>query len=374
MRVLFFSRSCTVHDVRFLRKLVESRHEIHFLTLEANRSIADGLPARVHATRIPVGEWARNTPDSWFRLAAEFEQIIEGIKPDLVHAGPIQSCGMIAALARFHPLMVMSWGSDMLLEADRDPQARWMTRFALQSADWFVCDCDAVEQKMHKFALIGHDRVVKFPWGIDLKQFQAGRSKLALREKLGWSADAVIVLSTRSWEPIYAIDVLLKAFHIALRQESRLRLVLLGGGSQEGHVKHLVKEYSLTSFIHMPGKVAHEWLPEYFRFADVYVACTFCDGSSISLLEALATGLPVVVTNAFGNREWVTPGTNGRLCESGNAQAFAEGVLWAASLTPQQRDIIRTQNRQLAEARADWDVNGQILLDAYDKIERLRAS
>jgi glycosyltransferase involved in cell wall biosynthesis len=92
------------------------------------------------------------------------------------------------------------------------------------------------------------------------------------------------------------------------------------------------------------------------------------DGSSVSLLEAMATGLPVIVTDAHGNREWVGP-DNGWLAPAKDADAYAQAILIAEGMEASQRENMRAANRKVVEQRADWNLNFDKLLKAYDELE-----
>jgi glycosyltransferase involved in cell wall biosynthesis len=293
--------------------------------------------------------------------------LLDQLRPDLVHAGPVQSCGFMTAIADFHPFMIMSWGSDVLVDAETDDLSRWMTRYALQRSDMLLCDCDAVRSKVQDLVPYANDRVVQFPWGIDLQEFRPGKNSLGLRERPGWQ-DAFIVLSTRSWEPIYRIDMLVSAFAAAYVQNPKLRLILLGNGSMAPEINRLIQAHKLNDVVLRPGRTSQADMPQYFRAADLYLSCTASDGTSISLLEAMATGLPAVVTDGPGNREWVVPGEHGWLAPGEDPGAFARLIVDGASLPASARQQISRRNRGVAEARADWDHNFPQLLRAYDRI------
>jgi glycosyltransferase involved in cell wall biosynthesis len=371
MRILYLSRDYTTHDRRFLLKLAGSEHEIWYLRLERGPIVYEPrpIPEAVRVLSWPESGQRITTPDAVPPLVPGFSEVLARVRPDLVHAGPVQTCGYLAALAGARPLLIMSWGSDLLVDADRDDRWREATRLTLSRADWLLCDCDAVRHKARLLVPFGEDRIVQFPWGIDLDRFRPGDGRLGLRTRPGWS-EARIVLSTRSWEPIYGIDVLLRAFAAAHRQDPALRLVLLGAGSLGTEVLQLIAESGLEDVVYRPGMLSNDLLPELFRSADIYLSCTHSDGTSISLLEALATGLPVVVTDNPGNREWVVPGENGWLAPAGDAAAFAAALLEAARVVGRGGNAaIARANRQVAERRADWDHNVRKLLDAYRTIE-----
>jgi glycosyltransferase involved in cell wall biosynthesis len=114
----------------------------------------------------------------------------------------------------------------------------------------------------------------------------------------------------------------------------------------------------------LPGQVTYADLPRFYRLADLYVAATHSDGTSISLLEAMACGCPALVSDIPGNREWVTPGENGWLSPPGDVDSLAQAILEAVD----QRDTLVEMGRaarSLAELRADWNQNFPWLYEAY---------
>lgn len=366
MRVLYFSRDYTTHDHRFLSALARSRYEALYLRLENDGNSYEERPVPEGVREIfwAGGARPRKTVEEWLELMPHFETVLEQIRPDLIHAGPVQSCGFMTALSGFQPLVLMSWGSDVLVDSDRSELWRWMTEYTLKRSSLFLCDSGEVKDKAHELVNYPEDRVVEFPWGIDLEIFQPGPDSLQLCRLPGWE-DAFIVLCTRSWEQTYRIDLVLEAFERAHAVHSRLRLVLAGGGSLAREVHRDIEVRRLSGLVHMPGIVPQLALAAYYRAADLYLSCSYSDGTSISLLEAMACGLPVVVTDRRSNAEWVCQDRNGWLAESGNADAFARALLHAAALPPDEMLKVSSANRWLAEQRADWTRNSDMFLDAY---------
>ena len=190
------------------------------------------------------------------------------------------------------------------------------------------------------------------------------KKELPLRKKLGWKRE-IIIISTRSWENIYGIETLLKAFRIITLAEPNVRIIMLGGGSLSGIIDKHIAKYEMDRIINRPGVVENSGLAEYFKCADIYISCSLTDGSSISLLEAMASGLPVVVSDIPGNREWVSDGVNGFLAETGSGEAFAAGVRKLLAMSENERSEMGLRNQKLAEDRADWDKNFNKLMDLY---------
>lgn len=369
MRVLYFSRDYTPHDHRFLTALAETPHTIYFLRLErSERQLEERpLPSQVEQVMWRGGQRLTRWNEAP-ALITDLKRVIRQVKPDVIHAGPIQSAALLAALSGFHPLVSMSWGSDLLVDADRDLIMRLASRYVLRRTTVLAGDCEAVRKKAGEFGF-PTERVVLFPWGVDLQRFSPGEPS-DLRKRLGWQ-DAFVILSLRTWEPLYGVDGVVKAFCLAAKQDARLRLLLLGSGSQAGILREMLAKENLLERVHFGGQVRGDDLPDYYRSADLYVSASHSDGSSVSLMEALACGLPVLVSDIPGNREWIGPQEKaGLLFKDGDYNELAGGMLNAAA-AGDGLIVQRQAARTLAERRADWQVNFQQLLHAYDLAREL---
>jgi glycosyltransferase involved in cell wall biosynthesis len=112
------------------------------------------------------------------------------------------------------------------------------------------------------------------------------------------------------------------------------------------------------------GQVSQRDLPRWYQMADLYISPSHVDGSSVSLMEALACGVPVLASDIPANQEWVREGVNGWLFPDGNADILAEKILAAMTQRKNLADIRRAARRS-AEERADWKKNFAKLLEAY---------
>ncbi|KAA3646642.1 MAG: glycosyltransferase family 4 protein [Chloroflexi bacterium] len=362
MKVLYFSRDYTPHDHRFLSALAESEHDVYYLRLERRGHQQEDRepPANVHIVQWDGGQKAARFLDGP-RLLSGLRKVIRQVKPDLIHAGPIQTVGLLAVLSGFHPLVTMSWGSDLLLDAAKNAWYRWATRYVLKHSDVLIGDCETVKHKAVDYGMPPED-IVTFPWGVDLEHFSPGESRL--RSQQGWG-DAFVLLHTRTWAPLYGVDVFAKAFVQAARQIPELHLFMLGGGPLAQQIRGIFNQSGIQERVHFAGQVALADLPEYYRAADLYVSASHSDGSSVSLMEALACGTPVIVSEIPSNAEWVTEGVQGWCFADGDVDALTETILDAYE-NRQQLPKVSQAARQQAETRADWTKNSKKLLRAYD--------
>jgi len=362
VRVLYVTDGWTVHDRRFALGLVESGHEVVYRAVgRTGSSIEDG-PASL-APAFSVDEWRAGAVSFWFRLPGmvrEVRRLVREFRPDVIHAGPIQRGAFIAALAGGRPLVSMSWGSDLLWDARRGLGKR-IAEVVLRRTDSLVCDCETVRRRSLELGMDPR-RVVVFPWGVDLEAF-AVNGRPRLREALGWQK-AFVLVSARTWEPVYGVDLVVDAFTIALSRQPALRLLLLGNGSHRRRILRRLNATEAIRRVHMAGPVRHNDLPDYFRSADLYVSASRSDGSSVTLLEAMASGLPAVVSDIPSNLEWVESGVHGWTFRDGDPHSLAEAILDAFDKRARLKAMGRAV-RELAEARADWTKNFRRLYEAY---------
>lgn len=346
MKILYFSQQHGPHDHRFLSAAAEGGHQVFFLCLETHSQKRE----------------KRTVPKGVKIVDGTIRDVISEVKPDLVHAGPLTTCGYLAAKTGFHPLVQMSWGSDILYAVHKSASARRRVGTSLHSADVLVADCAAVGDAAVKLGF-PRKKIVTFPWGVDLKRFNPKGHHNGLRKRLGWQK-SLVLLHVRSWESLYGAETVLRAFIKAAARQPSLRLLIPGSGSLAPRLKKLVQKSGLGNRVYFAGFVAQKDLPSYYRAADLYISASKSDGSSVSLMEALASGLPALVSDIPGNREWVRPGKEGWLFPLGNERKLADMMVAAVAESNRLQKMAK-QARTTAIRRADWTKNKKLLFRAY---------
>ena len=363
MRIIYFSRDYTPHDHRFLSYLAGTDHVVYFLQLEKKTPVLEKrpVPDQVQQLEWAGGKEKQSLPD-YYKLVTDLRRVIKEIRPDLIHAGPVPKTAFLTALTGYKPLVSMSWGSDLLLESRRSRISEWKSRFTLYRTAVFLGDCYAVQDRAVELGF-PVERTILFPWGVDIHHFLPGKNS-QFRQEMGWQ-DCFVLLSLRSWEPVYGVDLIVRSFSRAVSEVPQLRLILIGQGTQSEVIKSIIKSNGLDDKVFLVSNVLNEDLPDWYQSADLYLSASYSDGSSVSLLESLACGLPVLVSDIPGNREWITPGEHGWLFKSGDENDLAEGILNSFTMR-NSLQVMGMSCRSLAIDRADESKNFQKLLDAYE--------
>ena len=168
------------------------------------------------------------------------------------------------------------------------------------------------------------DRYTVIPTGLDITPYKTADGA-ALRSEWGWPDDKVIIsvgrlAEEKNW------TTLLQAFALAQKEQSELRLVLVGDGSQAQALRQLAGELGIEDRVFFTGRVSFEEIPTYLKAADLFAFASVTETQGLATLEAMAAGLPVVAVAGPGTSDIVEDGVQGFLVQN-DPQDLANGIL-----------------------------------------------
>lgn len=285
---------------------------------------------------------------------------------DLVQAHWVVPNGIVAAGAvGGTPLGVGLHGSDVFL-AER-PGVRSLVRRTLGRCR-FLTGCSA--ELVDRVCALGFERRAArvIPYGVDVETFRPDRQAgLAWRGRLGLTDDDVLLLGVGRMVTKKGFHHLLEAAPDLLRENPRLHVVLAGAGDR-------LEEYrrSLAGLgrVHFPGAVLRDTLPDLYRAADLFVLPAVhdpegnVDGLPNVILEAMASGLPVIASGISGIPLAVTDGENGFLVTEGDADSLGDRIARLAA-DPDLRRRLGQASRRRAETELTWDAVAGRYRQAY---------
>ncbi len=361
MRVLYVSSNGGIHDYRFLKKLVND-YEVLFLHYAAGE-IIDEIDKLEHLQIISKKPAFRSMP--LISERGHFKKILKEFKPDIVHSGYVWQVGVLAANSGFHPHLSMPWGSDILTEPDKSFIKKNLVNKVMKTCDHVQCDAEFVKKKIMNDYKLPAEKITVFPWGIDLGQFKKS-DKQSARSALKLDKDKFIVIFNRHFEPVYGVDNLLEAYRKFSNGKNDVMMLMLSDGSGKVDALKYITESGLNEKIRVLGRVPNNELPALLNAADVYVSPSLSDGTSLSLLEAMACGLGLIVTDVPAIKEWVAP-ENGLMVKRGSPEELTE----ALEKYYNNRALIEShgiKNTAIAVEKADWDKNYLKLKEIYRKL------
>jgi glycosyltransferase involved in cell wall biosynthesis len=187
------------------------------------------------------------------------------------------------------------------------------------------------------------------PYSINTSNFNKSNllhKKLeSLREKLNPHND-LIILTSGSLIRRKGIDIAIKTFlKFSEIHNKKASLWILGDGSQKNELVNLTKD-SIKIFFH--GFVQPEELPYYFNLAHIFLFCSRYDGWAVVINEALASGLPVVVSNKVSASELIINDINGYVCDSENIDMYLDSLI-KISISDNLRSYMSEENYKLSQ-------------------------
>ncbi|MFA7323849.1 MAG: glycosyltransferase [Candidatus Nanopelagicales bacterium] len=278
-------------------------------------------------------------------LAAQVTGACRGRLPVL--AGPLTS--ITQHLVRQAPdltVVGLSWGFD-LYELQAAGALDW-----LHHLGGLVIDSVATRE-MAIAAGVAPEQIAFIPWGIDLEAFTPEGAALDLAA-LGIAADQRMVLSLRAHEALYRIADIIDAFAEVASADPSVVLVLGHSGSQTDALRDRVAALGLDDRVRFVGTIEEAALPTWLRAAACYVSAAEVDGTSVTLLQALACATPVVVSDTPGNLGWVEDGVTGVTFTTGSIDGLASALM--ASLSSNTDASVQAARKEVVN-QADWRHN-----------------
>jgi 1,2-diacylglycerol 3-alpha-glucosyltransferase len=181
----------------------------------------------------------------------------------------------------------------------------------------FTAQCDLVVAPSPGLAAVLRDLGVTtpitiIPNGIDLASFRTP-AQPRWRTDFGWPAEAHVLIYTGRLSPEKNLDLLLRAFAAAQTALPELRLLLVGDGPEAPRLRQQVAQMGLHPLVHFAGLRPYAEVPGYLAAADAFITASVTEVHPLSVVEALAAGLPVIGVNAPGVNDLIEHGYNGLL-------------------------------------------------------------
>jgi len=169
------------------------------------------------------------------------------------------------------------------------------------------------------------------PTGVNLKHFEPTKESknkaVAIRKQYHIPPTAKVLISLSRIGKEKNVDFLVMALKEILKKDENVRLMMVGGGPHLEGLKELVKKIDLTDYVIFTGYVPEPDKPAYYQAADIYLYASHHDTQAIVVLEAAASGLPIVTLEDGAFKDVVYDGKNGFSVSPDSLEIFAEKVL-----------------------------------------------
>jgi len=351
---------------KLCRELIRQGHHVLVVTPRIfRRSLAcenDG-GIRVYRFRFPSGDRPLGqtsgipvTTMVWFMMSGLMKtfSVIMKERPDIIHGNWIVPTGLIAALCGFITrIPVINTARGMDVRISDSGFIRLLFNLAVRLSRRIVVVSSAMKTRRG----LEHAEVISS--GVDDVFFTITPDR-----------GSATIISTRSLEPVYDIETLLKSLPEVRAQYPSVRCILAGTGSQEIHLKTLARQLGIEDAVMFTGVVPQEEIIRLMQQSHVFVSTCADDGTSVALLEAVAAGLVPVVADIPTNRAWVVHAYDGYLFSPGNAHSLALSLTEALG-GKIDGNLLRMKRANLAE-RIAWPAIAGHYVSIYRYVVSLR--
>jgi len=284
----------------------------------------------------------------YLSLIAGLKKKIAELGPDLVNAHFVPNYGLVGALSGARPLVITTWGSDVLISPNKSFLHKARATYSLSKAGLVTADSRSAAVEI-LYLGVHKDKLLVRPMGVERSFVEEGRKKA-----LSYKANLTI-LSCRRLEKLYDVETLIRAL-ARLKDSPNWRGVIIGTGSQKQKLEKLAARLGIANRVSFLEELSFGDYRKVMLEADLYVSTARSDSTSVSLLEAMAAKLACVVTEIPGNSEWVSVMENGLTFVPKNDEmlAFLIGKLLDE---PELRMRLGARAFEKVSAKAVWEDN-----------------
>ena len=302
-------------------------------------------------------------------IAYRIEQVVKRVRPHVLHAhSPVLNAIPALRVGRRTDTPVVYevralWEDAAVARGAvrkgglRYRLTRRMETWALKRVNEVTTSCEGLRTELVARGIPG-ENVTVIPNAVDFCTVAAGPTpKPDLRRQLGLQ-DALVLGFIGSFYAYEGLAILLRALPETLSHASQVRVLLVGSGPQETQLKHLAAELGVANKIVFVERVPHADVPRYYELIDVLVCPRLSTritelSTPLKLLEAMAQGCVLAVSDVGGHRELIRNGETGVLFRAGDPAALAAAVLGLIN-EPQRWPLFKAAARRVVETERTW--------------------
>lgn len=299
------------------------------------------------------------TKFSYLKHVKPLKKAIRQFQPDILHAHYATSYGLVGALSGFHPFIISAWGTDVMKFPEQNFISRSILKYNLSKADVLCATSETIKTYIHQ---VISKPVEVVPFGVDLNKFKPIKVSSLFAEQQR------VIGCVKSLKAVYNIDIVIQAFkRLKDKGVENIKLLIVGDGSLKEEYKNLVKQLDLESEAIFTGRISQDEIPNYLNMLDVLVNVSEYESFGVSVVEAMACEVPVVVTEVGGLKEVVDSRSIGALVGIRNVEETADAILEILNHENLKESRVRLAKEKVKKYY-NWSENLQSMIHIYQRL------
>lgn len=252
----------------------------------------------------------------------KFSGVVKKTNPDIVHSYLLQENLVARVVCKLMGKRLICGKRDT--DRGKPFWKVWLDRLTLPLAGLNISNSIAGKKELISYG-VPVNRVIAIPNGKDISPFNIALSKKEAKERLGFKEHNVLLGCVARLYKFKGHEYLIRAMPEILAKNSNAGLLVVGEGEMRPKLEALVKELRLGGTVNFLGE--RKDVPEILNGLDIFILPSLREGMPGALMEAMASGLPVVATDIDGNNELVDGEKNGILIPPADSGAISKAVL-----------------------------------------------
>lgn len=363
MKICFLAGANSIHGLRWAKYFHDKGHEVSWISFAPPIPEAEDFTKKIHFYEIkpsPLSDINGRFAICHLPSAVwQIKKILKAEKPDVTHIHSAGTYGLIGSLTSFKPIVLTPWGSDILLTS---PLKKPLIKYVVRNADLISCDGDNTTKTLIKLG-VKPEKIYTIRFGTDVEKFHPNPQPKTKDSKLK-------IISLRSMEPVYDIETLIKAAEIVSKENKNIEFIIVGGGTQKEYLEKIAKDSGLVDsrVVRFTGRIQNQLLPDMLQESDIYISTALSDsGLSASTAEAMASGMPVIVTDSGDNREWVEENKGGFVIPLSSPEILAEKIIFFLK-NKEKIKSFGEHNRKIIEEKNNYYKEMEKMGKLYEKV------
>lgn len=351
MKILFIGAATSNHTIRWVNALSERGHDVLLVSRNDQQDNRSLISKNVKVEYLKYGGGI-----GYYLNSFGLRKIVKRFRPDIVNAHYATGYGTLARLSKCSPLVLSVWGSDVYIFPWKSKKNKKLVCKNLSYADAIASTSYAMANETRRVLNDFEREITVTPFGVDLNLFYPNKKNIPNNNK--------VIGIVKYLEPIYDIPLLINAFEKVLETEKNVELHIYGDGHLKDELLKMCVDKGIEEKVKFLGVIPNTKVPEALNTMDVFVNCSKKESFGVAVVEAMACGVPVVVTDCDGYKEIVDNHVNGIIIDKRDPNLLAKEILNYLN----NPDIAHRYSKNALEkvrSMYDWSKNVSIMEQLY---------